>query len=122
MRIPFEITPECMQNADKTGSKGLGLINFVKHTKNNTSDGIKKEDQERAVREEKMAKFFGDGEDTMSVRAMNKFKSHRGSANNGIFIAAGRAEAAMASKRNKLKKSAARAGIKSPTKRRVTTV
>ena len=44
MRIPFEITPECMQNADKTGSKGLGLINFVKHTKNNASDGIKKED------------------------------------------------------------------------------
>ena len=43
MRIPFEIASECMQNADEARSKALGMINFMKHTKNNASDSIKKE-------------------------------------------------------------------------------
>ncbi len=50
-----------------------------------------------------------------------QLKGHRGSAFHGIFIAAGRAETAMASERDKFKFSAAGASIHCPAESRVAT-
>ena len=75
----------------------------MKHTENDASDSRKKTAKERAVIQEKGSKFFRNSKDEVSVFYMNDFKGHGGSAVNGIFIAAGRAETAFAAERNKFK-------------------
>lgn len=52
---------------------------------------------------------------------MNQFKGHTGSAVHGVFVTAGRAETAVATKRNKLKLTAVRTAIHGTAKRGSTT-
>lgn len=42
MRIPFQITSESVKDTDDTGSKVFGFIHFIKHAKDNISNGVKK--------------------------------------------------------------------------------
>ena len=56
----------------------------------------------------------------MSVFGIDKFKGHRSSAVNGIFVTAGRTEAAFASERHKFKLAAVGAAVHGTTKSRVT--
>lgn len=51
---------------------------------------------------EKKPEVFINGKDTVSVRDINRFKRHRGSAFHVIFIVAGSVETDMAADRNKL--------------------
>lgn len=65
----------------------------------------------RAVPKEKPPEVFIDGEDTMAVPDIDEFKRHGGRTLHGIFIAAGRTEAAVTPERNKLKIAAMRTAI-----------
>ena len=49
MRIPFQVSAKGMQDADKTGSKIFGLIEFIKHAKDYIPNRGKKTVQKRAV-------------------------------------------------------------------------
>ena len=77
--------------------------------------------KERAILQEKITEGRINGKNAMTVSDINELKGHRGSAIHGIFITAGRAETAVATKRNELKFTAVRAAIHGTTKRRITT-
>lgn len=64
--------------------------------------------EQGTVREKECAKVFIDCEDAMAVCDIDQFKRHAGGAFHGIFIAAGRAEAAMTAEGNKLEFTAVR--------------
>lgn len=108
-----------MKNRDKTGNKGLGFIDLVEHTENNTANSGKEAVQKSPVFQEIEPEFFGNGKDTMPVGTVNEFRSHGSRAFNGIFVATGRAEAAVTAKRAKLKKAAAGTGIHGAAKGRI---
>ena len=78
--------------------------------------------KQRTVFKEKITKIFINGEDTMAVLNMNQFKGHTGSAVHGVFVTAGRAETAVATKRNKLQMFTMRAKVHGTTIRRIPTV
>lgn len=40
--IPFQITTKSVEHTDETGNEVFGMINFVEHTENNTSDSREK--------------------------------------------------------------------------------
>jgi hypothetical protein len=42
VRVPFQVTPKGMKNADKARRKELGFVEIVKKAKNNASYGRKK--------------------------------------------------------------------------------
>ena len=119
--IPLEVPAKSMQDHDKTGSKILGFIQLEKHPGNHTVYCMKKTVKEREVPKEKIPEVFIDGEDTMAVPDIDGFKRHGGITLHGLFIAAGRTEAAVAPERNKLKVAAMRAAIHGTPKRRVAT-
>ena len=91
-----------MENHDKTRSKIQGLILFEKHVGNNAVDSMKKTIKERAVEQEKVPELSINRKDTMAMDDVDELERHRSCALHGIFIAAGRAESAVAAKRNKL--------------------
>ena len=41
VRVPFERTAEGMKNTDKTRDKVFGIVEVMKHTKDNTADCLK---------------------------------------------------------------------------------
>ena len=55
MRVPFQVPPKGMKNADKSGCKIFGFIDFGKHAQNDIADRRKKKTEESAVLEEKDA-------------------------------------------------------------------
>ena len=55
MRIPLETATECMENADKTGTKVLRFINIIEHTKDNIANGRKETVQKSTVFSEEKA-------------------------------------------------------------------
>ena len=78
--------------------------------------------KKRTVIKKKNAEVFINGEDAMSVWNIDKFEGHTGSAIHGIFVSTSRTETAVATKRNKFKFAAMRAGIQGTAKRRIATV
>lgn len=122
MWIPFKRTTKSMKHTNKTGDEVFGFIQPVKHTKDNTTDSMKKAVQKRAVFQKKMAQFFVDGKNTMPMSTVDKFKGHTGRTFMGIFHTAGRAETAFAAERNELHVVAGRADIHGTAKRRVATM
>lgn len=122
MGIPFQISSKGMKNTDEPGSKGFCFIIFVKHAKYNTADGRKQTIKEVTVFKKKRTEFFCDSKNTVTVLNIDDFKRHRGSTVYGIFVSAGRAKPAMATKRNKLKIAAFGATVHGSTIRRVTTI
>ncbi len=96
MGVPFQVPAECVQDHDKAGGEVHGFIL------------------------EKSPEIFVNGKNTMSVCDIDELKRHGGSAFHGIFIAAGGAETAVATERNKPKLSTVRTAIHGTPKRRVT--
>ena len=78
---------------------------------------MKETARQSSVIKEKLSQVFVNGKNTMAVMGIYQLKGHRGSAFHGIFIAAGRAETAMASERDKFKFSATGASIHCPAER-----
>ena len=90
-----------MEDHDKTGSEVQGLIEVKKHTGDDAVDSMKKTIKERAVLQEKVPELSINRKDTMAMDDVDELERHRSCALHGIFIAAGRAESAVAAKRNK---------------------
>lgn len=122
VRIPFQISAKGVEYHDETGSKVHGLILFKKHTGDNAVYGMEETVKERTVIEEKLPELFINGKNTMTVGDIEQLKGHGSSTLHCVEISAGRAEAAMAAKRNKFELSTEGTAIHSPTKGRVTTV
>ena len=91
-----------MEDHDETGSEVHGLIQVEKHTGDDAVDCMKKAIKERAVMQEKVPELRVNRKDTMAMDDIDEFERHRSSTLHGIFIAAGRAEPAVAAKGNKL--------------------
>lgn len=92
----------------------------MEHARKNTIDRRKEAGKERAVIEEERTQLSGNGKETMAVRNMDEFKSHRSSPVNGVHVAAGRTEAGMAAERNKFQVPAKRTGIHGTVEGRIT--
>lgn len=90
-----------MKDHDKTRSKIQGLILFEKHAGNNAVDSVEKAVEQRPVVKEEAAEVFVNGKDTMPVDNVYQLEGHGGGTPHGIKIPAGRAEAAVATKRDK---------------------
>ena len=121
MGIPLEVPTKRMEDHNETGCKVEGFILLKKHTGNNTVDGMEETVKKRAVFEEKVPKLFINGKDTMAMWDINELKGHGGSAFHGIFVTAGRTEAAVAAKGNKLELTAEGTAIHGAAKGRVAT-
>ena len=111
-----------MKHHDKTRSEIHGFILLKEHSGDNAGDSMKKEVEERTVFEKKIPELFINCKNTVAVLNINQFKGHTGSAFHGIFIAAGRAETAVAAERDKLKLTAVRASIHGTTECRIATI
>ena len=111
-----------MKDTDKAGYKMSGVIQVVEETRDDLIHGREEQTQERAVKQEKRAELFGDGEDTVAVRGCDKLKGHGGGAFDGIESTAGRTKAAAATEGDKLGLSTLRAAVKSSAERRIAAV
>lgn len=100
--VPFQIPAKGVEYHDKTGSEVHGFILLEKHAGNDTVYGMEEAVREGAVIQEEMPKLLINGKDAVVVGNIDKLKGHRSSALHGVEIAAGRAETAVAAKRNKL--------------------
>lgn len=122
MRVPFEIPAECMKDTNEAGDKVFRLIDVMKHTKNNISDGMEETVEERAVAKEIDPQFFGDGKNTVTVDTGNEFRGHAKRTYLIVLVAAGRAEAAVTTKWYELEVTAVRTAIHGTAKRGITAV
>lgn len=75
-----------------------------------------------AVIQEEIAELFINGEDTVAVWDIDKFKGHRGGALHGVEITAGRTEAAVAAERDEFQPAAVGTAVHGAAERGVTTV
>ena len=67
--------------------------------------------QEGAVLKKKVAEIFINGKNAMAVLDIDEFKRDTGGAFHSIFVSAGRAKAAVTTKRNKLEITTVGAGV-----------
>ena len=111
VRIPFEISAKSVENHDIAGSEVLGMVQIEKHTGYDTGDGMKETVEERTVLKEEVAEVFINGKNAMAVLNADELKRHTGGAFHSIFVSAGRAKAAVTTKRNKLEITTVGAGV-----------
>ena len=78
--------------------------------------------KQSSVLKGKITEIFINGKNTVAMSNIDQFKRHIGSAFHGIFVAAGRAETAVAAERDKLKLTAVRASIHGTTECRIATI
>ena len=78
--------------------------------------------QQGTVFQEKVTKVFINRENTVAVLYVNELKGHTGRTFQGILIAAGRTEAAVTAKRNKLKFATVGTAVHGTTEGWITTV
>ena len=113
MRVPLKAAAESMKNADKAGSEALGFIEFAEHTKNDIAYGMKKAVKQRPISAEEDTELFGNGEDAMTMNALDDFERHGSGTLDGVEVSAGRTETAFAAKRDKFERTTRRAPIHS---------
>ena len=78
------------------------MVQIEKHTGYDTGDGMKETVEEGTVLKEEVAEVFINGKNAMAVLNADELKRHTGGAFHSIFVSAGRAKAAVTTKRNKL--------------------
>ena len=83
---------------------------------------MKKTVKKGTVFEKEVTKIFINGENTMTMPEIKRFKGHTGSAFHVILISASRTKATVTTKGNKLKFSTMRTGIHGTVERSITTV
>nr|WP_330391136.1 hypothetical protein [Lachnoclostridium phocaeense] len=87
------------------------MVQIEKHTGYDTGDGMQETVEERTVLKEEVAEVFINGKNAMAVLNADELKRHTGSAFHSIFVSAGRAKAAVTTKRNKLEITTVGAGV-----------
>ena len=93
-----------------------------KHTGDYAVNGMKQTIEQRTILEKEFAKSFVKCENAMAVCDIYQLKGHTGSAFHGIFVAAGRTEAAVTAERNKLKFATVGTVVRGTTEGWITTV
>jgi len=88
MRIPFQVSAECMEYTDKSGSEVLGFVQFVKHSQNYVTHRMKQTVEQVSVFAEKVTQFLRNSENAMSVPTVYEFTRHRGGTSSAIQISA----------------------------------
>lgn len=111
-----------MKNHDKTGSEIQGFVLLKEHGGNNAGDSMKKAVKERTVFEKKIPEVCINRKNAVSVLDIYQLKGHIGSTFHGIFIATGRAEAAVAAERDEFQFTAVRTAIHCSTEGRIAAV
>jgi hypothetical protein len=122
MRVPLQVAAKGVENADESGSEGLGFVHPEEHTQNDAPYGREKAVQEGAVGKEERPQLFRNGEDAMAMLDIDDFEGHGEGTVNGILVSACGTETAVASERNELQLPADRAAIHGPAKRGITAV
>ena len=110
-----------MKNTNEAGSKKFFFVFLMKRAENNTSDSRKKTAEKSPVLKKEMTKLLRYGENTMTMKTINEFKTHRGSSVDRVHVTAGRTKTTMATESNKFQAATMVAAIHCTTKRRVTT-
>ena len=67
MRIPFKVTAKGVKDKNKSGSEQFGFIIFVKHTKNNTLDSLKKKGKELSIFKKETLEFRINSKNTVTM-------------------------------------------------------
>ena len=114
--IPFEVTTKSVEDHDIAGRKIFGMVQFEKHARYDTGDGMEKAVEERTVVKEEVTEIFINGKNAMTMLDIDEPKSHTVGAFHGIFVAAGWTKAAVTAKRDKLEVAAMRASVHGATK------
>lgn len=122
MRVPFQGSSESMEDTDKARYKVLGHVELIEHMGHDTADGLEKAVEERTVFQEEMPELLINGKDAVAVVASQEFEGHGGGPLLAVLYATGRAETALAAKRDKLHLPALGAGIHGSAERRVAAV
>jgi hypothetical protein len=78
--------------------------------------------EQRPVFQKEFTEIFIDRENAMTVRNIDQFEGHTGSAVHGIFISTRGAKTAVTAERDEFKFSTVRTAIHGTTERRITTV
>lgn len=120
--IPLERPAEGMEDADETGHKVSGFVQFMEEPENDTADSLKKTVKEGAVSQKKGAQVFINGKNKVPVGTVNEFKRHLCGAVNAVLIAAGGAELGMAAEGNKFKFTAVSTAVHGTAIRRISAV
>ena len=100
MRVPFQVPAKRMKDTDKAGSEIFRMIEIVKHTQDDISDGMKKAVQKGVVLEKENTKFFRDCKNTVPMDTGNQLAGHTKSPFLIVHVTTGRTESAFTGKGN----------------------
>lgn len=122
MRIPLKAAAEGMKNADETGSKRLGFVDFAEHMKDDVANGMEKTVEKGAISAKENAEPFGDGKNTMPMNELNDLEGHGSSALDRIKVSTGRTKTGFAAKRDEFERTTRRTPVHSVAERRIAAV
>ena len=122
MGVPFQRTPESMEDTDEAWDKVFGHVDLIKHMGHDLADSLEEAIEEGAVLQEEMPELLIDGEDAVAVLAAEELEGHGGGAFLAVFDTTGRAEAALTAERDELQFTALGAGIHGSAEGRVAAV
>ena len=90
-----------MENQNKSRSVVHGFVKVIKHTQDDTVNGMKEAVKKATVLQKKVTQVLIYSKNAVSVLDINELERHLGSPVHGIFITTGRTETAVASERDK---------------------
>ena len=122
MRIPLQGSAERMKNQNISWSEVDALVHLVEHALYHTAGCIKETVQKFTVFKKVMTYFFWDGENAVTMPAVDELEGHCLSPFYRILGATGGTEPGMTAKRNKLKITATWTAIHGATKGGITTI
>lgn len=101
MGVPFQGSPECMQDTDEAGDEVFAFVQPLEELKEDTADSLEKAVKQGAVIKEELPEGIVNGKDEMAVCTVKQLKRDSGGAVNGVFVATGGAESGMAAEGDK---------------------
>ena len=116
MGIPFQIPAKGVKNHNKSRSKILGFIEFVKHTADHTGNRVEKAVKKIGIVQKKMSEIFINSKNAVPVLDRNELKGHTGSTFHRVFVPAGRTETAVTAERDKFHVPTVRTTVHGTTK------
>jgi len=122
MGVPLQVAAEGVEDADETGSEGLGFVHPEEHAQDDAPYGREKTVQEGTVGKEERPQLFRNGEDAMAVPDIDNLEGHGESTVDGILVSACGAETAVAAERDELQLPADRTAIHGTAERGIAAV
>ena len=116
MGIPFQIPAKGVKNHNKSRSKILGFIEFVKHTADHAGNRVEKAVKKIRIVQKKMSEVFINSKNAVPVLDRNELKGHTGSTFHRVFVPTGRTETAVTAERDKFHVPTVRTTVHGTTK------